>query len=65
MPGHVVIFQEGPGGTDDEPAAVARIQNVALVHVPPAKHVSDVGEAHGVRVHAEATRLMIHRTLET
>ena len=60
-----MVFQEGPGGADDEPAAVARVQHVALVHVPPVKHVSNVGVAHGVRVYAEATRLMVHRALET
>ena len=65
MPGHVVVFQEGPVGTDDEPAPVARVQHVALVHVSPVKHVSDVGVAHDVRIHAEATRLMVHRALET
>ena len=65
MPGHVVGFQEGPGGADDEPASVARVQGVALVRVPPEEHVVDVGVAHDVRVEAEATRLMIHRALET
>ena len=60
-----MVFQEGPGGTDDEPAPVARKQYVALVHVPPVKHVGDVGVAHGVRVHAEAARLMVDRALET
>ena len=65
MPGSVVVFQEGPGGADDEPASVARVQDVALVRVPPEEHVVDVGVAHDVRVEAEATRLMIHRTLET
>ena len=60
-----MVFQEGPGGADDEPAPVARVQDVALVHVPPVKHVIDVGVAHDVRVHAEATRLMVHRALET
>ena len=58
-------FQEGPGGADDEPASVARVQGVALVRVPPEEHVVDVGVAHDVRIHAEATRLMVHRALET
>ena len=65
MPGPVVSFQEGPGGANDEPTSVARVQEVALVSVPPEEHVVDVGVAHGVRVEAEATRLMIHRALET
>ena len=65
MPGPVVVFQEGPGGADDEPTSVARVQDVALVRVPPEEHVVDVGVAHDVRIHAEATRLMVHRALET
>ena len=65
MPGSVVSFQEGPVGADDEPAPEARVQDVALVRVPPEEHVVDVGVAHDVRVEAEATRLMIHRAPET
>ena len=64
MPGHVVVFQEGPGGADDEPTPVARVQDVAFIRVPPEEHVVDVGVAHDVRIHAEATRLMVHRALE-
>ena len=59
-----MVFQEGPVGANDEPAPVARVQNVALVRVPPLEHVSDVGVAHNVRVQAEATRLMVHWALE-
>ena len=65
MPGSVVSFQEGPVGADDEPAPEARVQDVALVRVPPEEHVVDVGVAHDVRIYAEATRLMVHRALET
>ena len=65
MPGHVVVFQEGPGGADDEPTPVARVQDVALVRVPPEEHVVDVGEAHCQRIGTEAARQMVHRALET
>ena len=49
MPGQAVVLQERPGGTDDKSAAVARVENVALGHVPPVEHVGDVGVAHVVR----------------
>ena len=65
MPGPVVVFQEGPDGADDEAATVARVQDVALVRVPPEEHVVDVGEAHCLRIGTEATRQMVHRALET
>ena len=64
MPGPVVIFQEGPGGANDEAAAETRVQDVALVRVPPLEHVVDVGEAHDQRIGTEATRQMVHRTRE-
>ncbi len=44
-----MVLQERPGGTDDQSAAVARIENVALGHVPPVEHVGDAGVAHGMR----------------
>ena len=65
MPGSVVSFQEGPVGADDEPAPEARVQDVALVRVPPEEHVVDVGEAHCQRIGTEAARQMVHRALET
>ena len=65
MPGPVVVFQEGPGGADDEPTPVARVQDVALVRVPPEEHVVDVGEAHCQRIGTEAARPMVHWALET
>ena len=64
MPGPVVVFQKGPGGANYESTAVARVQGVALVRVPPQEHVVDVGEAHDQRIGAEATRQMVHRTRE-
>ena len=64
MPGQAVVFQEGPVGANDESAPVARVEDVALVCVPPVEHVSDVGVAHNVRKQAEATRLMVHWALE-
>ena len=60
-----MVFQEGPGGANDEPTSVARVQDVAFVRVPPEEHVVDVGEAHDLRVGTEATRQMVHRTRET
>ena len=65
MPGPVVVFQEGPGGANDEPTPVARVQGVAFVRVPPEEHVVDVGEAHDLRIGTEATRQMVHRARET
>ena len=65
MPGSVVSFQEGPVGANDEPASEARVQDVALVRVPPEEHVVDVGEAHCQRIGTEAARPMVHWALET
>ena len=65
MPGPVVVFQEGPGGANDEPAPVARVQDVAFVRVPLEEHVVNVGEAHDRRIGTEATRQMVHWTRET
>ena len=60
-----MVFQEGPGGANDESTPEARVQDVAVVRVPPDEHVVDVGEAHDMRISTEATRQMIHRALET
>ena len=60
-----MVFQEGPGGANDEPTSVARVQDVAFVRVPLEEHVVNVGEAHDRRIGTEATRQMVHRTRET
>ena len=60
-----MVLQEGPGGANDEPAPVARVQDVAFVRVPLEEHVVNVGEAHDRRIGTEATRQMVHWTRET
>lgn len=60
-----MVFQEGPGGANDEPTPVARVQDVAFVRVPLEEHVVDVGETHDLRIGTEATRQMVHRARET
>ena len=59
-----MVFQGRPGG-DDEPAPVAGEQHVALVRVPLLEHCGDVAIAEHVGITTEATRLMVHGTLET